>query len=148
MADEAGQAPKDIIGFLDYYFVKKAPFQIPEQGREAIVKWGPWIAVVLIALSLPAILALLGFGASLIPFGGYYYATGFGLSTIFLIVHFGLMIAALPGLFARKMSGWRLMFYAEVATLVYLLAFYAIVAAIIRALIAFYILFQIRTKYS
>ena len=148
MADEASQAPKDIIGFFDFYFVKKAPFQIPEQGRELIVKWGPWITVVLIALTLPLILVLLGFGTAFIPFGGYAYATGFGLGAIFLIVYFGLMIAALPGLFARKMSGWRLMFYAELSALVHSLLILAIVSGIIGALIGFYILFQIRTKYS
>lgn len=148
MADDVSQAPKDIIGFLDYYFVRKAPFQLPEQVREAIVKWGPWIAVILLALALPAVLFLLGIGTALVPFGGYYYAGGFGLAAIFLIVHVVLLIAALPGLFARKMSAWRLMFYAEVVTFVQLLLVYAIVAAVIRALIAFYILFQIRTKYS
>jgi hypothetical protein len=148
VADDANQAPKDIIGFLDFYFVKKAPFQIPEQGRELIVKWGPWITVVLIAITLPLILILLGLGTALVPFGGYYYASGFGLAAIFLIVYFGLMIAALPGLFARKMSGWRLMFYAEVSSLVHSLLVLAIVSAIIGGLIGFYILFQIRTKYN
>ena len=43
----ADQAPKDIIGFLDYYLVTKAPFQLPMNIKEGIVKYGPWIAVVL-----------------------------------------------------------------------------------------------------
>lgn len=148
MADEAGQAPKDIIGFLDFYLVKKAPIQIPEQGREWIVKWGPWIALVLLALSLPLVLALLGLGTALVPFGGYYYATGWGLAAVFLIVYFVLRIMALPGLFARKMTGWRLMFYSQIAVLVYSLLYGAVVSGIIGALIGFYILFQVRTKYS
>ena len=40
MADTE-QAPKDLFGFLDFYLVKKAPFQIPDGGREFIVKYGP-----------------------------------------------------------------------------------------------------------
>ena len=35
MADES-QAPKDLIGFLDFYLVKKAPFQLPDGAKEAI----------------------------------------------------------------------------------------------------------------
>ena len=147
MADDTSQAPKDIIGFLDYYLVKKAPFQIPEEGRELIVKWGPWITVILLALMMPLALAVLGVGTILMPFGGYAYATGFGLAAVFLILHFALMIMALPGLFARKMSGWRLMFYAQVASLLESLLYYAVGTGIITALIAFYILFQVRTKY-
>jgi hypothetical protein len=145
---DVSQAPKDIIGFFDYYFVKKAPFQIPDQGREAIVKWGPWITVVLVTLCLPLIMLLLGVGTALIPFRGYYYASGFGLAAIFLVFYFGLMIAALPGLFGRKMSGWRLMFYAEIASLAHAMLIFAVVPGIISALIAFYILFQVRSKYS
>lgn len=147
MADDASQAPKDIIGFLDYYLVKKAPFQIPEDGRELIVKWGPWITVILLALMLPLALAVLGVGSFLMPYGGYAYATGFGVAAVFLVLHFALMIMALPGLFARKMSGWRLMFYAQVASLVQSIMYYAIGTGLVTALIAFYIMFQVRTKY-
>jgi len=147
VADDASQAPKDIIGFLDYYLVKKAPFQIPEDGRELIVKWGPWITVILLALMLPLALAVLGVGSFLMPYGGYAYATGFGVAAVFLVLHFALMIMALPGLFARKMSGWRLMFYAQVASLVQSIMYYAIGTGLVTALIAFYIMFQVRTKY-
>jgi hypothetical protein len=148
MADDGGQAPKDIIGFLDYYLVKKAPFQIPDAGREWIVKFGPWITLVLIILTLPFVLALLGLGAFLAPFGGVVYAAGFGLAAIFILVCFGLMIFALPGLFARKMSGWSLMFYAQIASLVGSLAGGSIVSGLIGALISFYILFQVRGLYK
>ena len=74
------QAPKDLIGFLDYYLVKKAPFQIPDNAKEWLVQYGPWITIVVIVLTLPAILALLGLGAVLLPFAGY--GAGFGLLAI------------------------------------------------------------------
>ena len=148
MADDTGQAPKDIIGFLDFYLVKKAPFQIPEAGREWIVKFGPWIALVLMVLSLPFVLALLGLGTMLAPFAGVGYATGFGLAAVFLLAHFALMIFALPGLFARKLSGWNLMFYAQIASLVGSLVGGSIIGGLIGAVIAFYIMFQVRGLYK
>src|SRR5688572_3390229 len=79
------EAPKDLIGFLDFYLVKKAPFQIPDAGRELIVKFGPWITVVLLILLLPVLLFALGLGAFFIPFSGAAgvgYAGSFGLLTI------------------------------------------------------------------
>jgi hypothetical protein len=144
---ETEQAPKDMIGFFDFYLVKKAPFQIPEGGREAIVKYGPWIAVVLLVISLPILLVALGFTAVFLPFAGA-YAPGWGLSTITMLIGLGLEVAALPGLFARKMSGWRLMFYSILVQTVGSLLVGNIVGAILGALIGLYVLFQVRTKYS
>jgi hypothetical protein len=68
---------------------------------------GPWITVVLLILTLPLLLVALGLGTLLMPFGGVGYASGFGILTLVVVVEIGLMIAALPGLFNRKMSGWR-----------------------------------------
>ena len=147
MTTEA-QAPKDPMGLLDYYLVKKAPFQSPDAAREWIVKFGPWIAVVLLVLSLPAVLIILGVGTFLMPFGGVGYAAGFGLSAIALLVSLALEAMALPGLFARKMSGWKLMFYGQAVGCLASLLSGAIVSAIIGALISFYILFQVRNLYS
>ncbi len=141
------EPPRDLIGFLDFYLVKKAPFQIPDGGREWIVKFGPWITVVLLILTLPILLVALGIGAVFVPFGGIGYASGFGLLTIAVIVEIGLMIAALPGLFARKMAGWRLLFYAQLVSIVFSLLSGNIVGGLLFGLIALYILFQVRTLY-
>ena len=141
------EPPKDLIGFLDFYLVKKAPFQIPDGGREWIVKFGPWITVVLLILTLPLLLVALGIGAFFMPWGGVGYATGFGFLTLVVIVELGLMIAALPGLFARKMSGWQLLFYSQLVSIVYNLLTGSIVGGLLFGLIALYILFQVRTLY-
>jgi hypothetical protein len=140
-------APKDLIGFLDFYLVKKAPFQLPENVKEWLVKWGPWITVVLLILSLPPLLFVLGIGTILIPFGGVGYARGFTLSVLLLFVQVGLMIAALPGLFARRMQGWTLLFYAELISIVASVLSGAIVGGLLGGLIGLYILFQIRPLY-
>jgi hypothetical protein len=139
--------PKDLIGFLDFYLVKKAPFQIPDGGREVIVRFGPWITLILLILTLPLLLFALGIGAVFIPFGGIGYASGFGVLTIFVIVEIGLMIAALPGLFARKMAGWRLLFYSQLVSIVYNVLSGSIVGGLLFGLISLYILFQVRPLY-
>ncbi len=150
MADDApktDQPPKDLVGFLDYYLVKKAPFQLPDNAKEWIVKYGPWIAVVLIVLLLPPMLFVLGLGAIFLPFGGYAYATGFTYVTLLLLVELGLDIAALPGLFARKMQGWRLIFYARIIAIVSGLLTANVLGALVGGLISLYILFQVRGLY-
>ena len=152
MTEDRDQAPKDWIGFLDFYFVKKAPVQLPDNAKEAIVKYGPWIAIVLLVLAVPPLLFVLGLGALVmpfaVPFGGAGYAASFTSFTAILIVQLGLEIAALPGLFARKMSGWRLIFYGRIVGLVSTLLAGLVLSAAISALIGFYILFQVRPLYS
>jgi len=143
MTADSNQPPKDLIGFLDYYLVTKAPFQLPDSLKEIIVKFGPWIAVILLVLSLPALLVVLGVSTAFMP-----YAIGFGiLWALAFCLHLVLMGLALPGLFARKMSGWTLMFYAQVVSIVASLLSHAFIGAIIFGLISFYILFQVRSKY-
>lgn len=147
MADST-QAPKDLMGFLEFYLVQKAPFQIPDAGKEWIVKYGPWITVVMLILSLPLLLIALGIGTVLVPFAGVGYATGFGYLAILTLVTVGLQVAALPGLFARKMSGWNLVFYSRIVSFVGSLLMGALISAILGALISLYILFQIRPLYK
>lgn len=139
-------APKDPIGFLDYYLVQKAPFQLPDRAKEAIVRYGPWIAIVLLLISLPLILLAFGLGAALLPFAPYGY-TGFGFTAIVVLIEIVLDIAALPGLFARKMSGWRLIFYARLVAIAHSLLMGAILSAIVGGIISLYILFQVRPLY-
>ena len=144
---DAAEPPKDLIGFLDFYLVQKAPFQLPDNAKEWIVQWGPWITVVLLILSLPPLLFVLGLGTLLIPLGGMVYAAGFTYATVVLFVEVGLMAAALPGLFARKMSGWTLLFWSRIISFVFSILRGTIVGAILGALISLYILFQVRTLY-
>ncbi|MGE5244886.1 MAG: chromate transporter [Betaproteobacteria bacterium] len=145
------QAPKDLIGFLDFYLVKKAPFQIPDGGKEAIVKYGPWIVVVLLVISLPLVLFALGIGAILLPFaalGSPTAAGGFGFAMLVVCAELVLDVMSLPGLFARKMSGWNLIFYSRLLSIVSSLLMGAIVSAIVGGLIGLYILFQVRPLYQ
>ena len=139
------QPPKDMVGFFDYYLVKKAPFQLPDAVKEFIVKFGPWITAMLLIRWLPALFRVFGVSVAYGP----YDVGGFGLLwSVALCVYLALMVLALPGLFARKMSGWTLMFYAQVVSVVSSLVSYQVVGALIFGLISFYILFQIRSLYK
>ena len=137
-----------LIATLDEYLVKKAPFQIPEGGKEFIVRFGPWISLVLLLLTLPLLLVALGLGALVAPFVGVGYGANFGVVAILALVQVVMLGLALPGLFARKMSGWTLLFYAELVGFVSSMVSGAIIGGIIGTLIGLYILFQVRTKYS
>jgi hypothetical protein len=143
----AVNAPKDLIGFLDFYLVKKAPFQLPDAAKEFIVKFGPWITLVLLILTLPILLFALGIGAVFVPFAGAAYAGGFGVLTLFVLVEIGLMVAALPGLFNRKMAGWRLLFYSQLISIVYNLLAGNIIGGLVIGLVTLYVLFQVRPLY-
>ncbi len=142
------QPPKDLIGFLDYYFVQKAPFQIPDNAREWLVKFAPWIIVVLLVLTLPLLLLALGLSTALAPFAGPAYAVGLGYLVIFIVAEVALRVAALPGLFARRMAGWRLLFYAQLVGVAFSLLSGAIIGAILSFVIGMYVLFQVRTLYK
>ena len=144
----ADQPPKDMIGFLDYYLVTKAPFQLPMNVKEAIVKYGPWISIVLLVLLLPPILVVFGIGSLLIPFAGPVYATSFTWLTLLTIVEVGMLVAALPGLFARKMQGWRMIFYSRILSIISLLLSGLVLNALVGGLIGLYILFQVRSLYE
>lgn len=139
---------KDPFGLLEYYLVEKAPFQIPPNAKEWIVRYGPWIAVVLMIVSLPPLLLALGVGATLVPFGGAGYAAGFTYAAVGAVVQIGLTLAALPGLFARKMSGWQRLFYATLVGFVFSLLSGSIAGGILGTLISLYILFQVRPLYK
>jgi len=141
------EAPRDLIGFLDFYLVKKAPFQLPNEVREFLVKFGPWIALVLLILSLPGLLVMLGVGTVLLPFGGLGYAAGFTYLTVVLLAQLVLLVMALPGLFKRQMSAWKLLFYSQLVGIVFSLLMGSILGALIGGLIGLYILFQVRPLY-
>ena len=136
---------------LDLYLVKKAPFQLPANIKELIVKFGPYITLVLMILALPIILLAFGWSAVLLP--AYGVAAGFGagisatIGLVLAIVSLVLEAIALPGLFKRSKVGWNFVFYALLVSVVS----YVInldIMSIIFSVVSFYFLFQIRSYYK
>lgn len=140
-----------LVNSIEPYFTTKSPFQLPKNIREFLVKYIPWINVVILVILAPGILLALGIGTAALPFSGMAgvdSATGLTITLLALVIQVVLMIAALPGLFNRKISGWNLSFYAVLFNLAYSLLSFQILSGILGAVIGAYILFQIKSYYK
>ena len=142
------QAPTDLFGFLEYYLVTRAPFQLPDSVKEWTVRYGPWITIVVLVVMLPAALMTMGFGAVAAPFLGVGRAASAEVRGLGLLIQFALTAAAMPGLFARKMSAWKLLFYAQIVHAIFSVLAGEIVSAVVVGVISMYVLFQVRPLYK
>lgn len=140
---------------LELYFVKKAPFQLPPNVKEALVKFAPWITIIFMIIAIPPILLVLGLGALVAPFsvfmgpaGAIRYGTNYVISMIVLAVSIILELMAIPGLFARSIRGWRLVYWSTLISLISSLLTFNVLNAILTAVISLYILFQIKSYYK
>lgn len=135
---------------LDGFFGEKLP-ALPMGVREFLVKFGPWLVLVSVVLMLPALLAALGLGAIAVPFaylGGVRTGFNFSLGLIFALITFILSIVALPGLFGRKMSAWRLLFYSSLVMAVENLLSMNLSGLVVGSAVGWYFLFQIKGLYK
>lgn len=134
------------------YFLKKAP-ALPKNIKEVIVTLAPWLEIVGVVLSLPALMAVIGFNAMMYgtPYGGYYTANSggsFSLASIFLIAGLILMVLAIPGLFKRSRMGWNYVYYSVLLNAIYSLVTMQLFGLIVGTLISLYLLFQVRSYYK
>lgn len=156
---------------LEEVFVKKAPFQLPQNGKKWIVQWSPWINLVLGLLTLWAAKALWDLGHTVntlvgylndlsVAYGGNTASPELGVfywvSLIVLIAEAVLMLAAVPGLMKRSKSrGWNLVFLGALANIAYGVFYLftdqggvgSFISSLIGSAIGLYILFQIREYY-
>ena len=151
----------ELITNLEGFFAK-AP-HLPNNVRELIVKVSPYLAIIGIVFSIPAIFGLLGLGFVTAPFrmiggygaglaaGGYGMMGGFGafwfLAGIFAIVNMVLLILAFPGLKSRSEKGWRYVFYVALLGALQNLLSFNLVGLIIFTTLNLYILFEIKSHY-
>ena len=139
---------------LDLYFGQKAP-PMPPNVKELLVKCAPWVTLVILVITLPAVLIALGLGALAAPLAfligpGYGVSYGVTYTVAMLILGISVVLEALsiPGLFRRTRQGWRFAYYATLVSVVGSLIGLNIVSAMVSALVGFYILFQIRPYYG
>lgn len=129
----------------ELYLVKKAPFQLPENVKELIVKYGPYVSVVVLLVSL------LGLGALFSPLamlGGVQYGYGNFISIIIAIATLVLSGLSIPGLLKRSISGWRLAWYSALVSAVGALLSRDIFGLVLGLLISMYVLYQIKSYYK
>ena len=136
--------------FLEEYMVKKAPFAIPQSGKEIIVKIAPYLIIIFAILAVPVIIAGLGLSAILAPVAmmGGYNPMGAYVSLLFTMVAFVIEIMAVPSLLSRSIKGWNFVFYASIVSLAGSILSFNIIGGIIGAIIGWYILFQVRELYK
>jgi len=140
---------------LDEYMVQKAFFTFPLGLKEFLVAVAPYLIIISVILSIPLFLSVLGLGAMMMPLGivAGGWGMGFGLKALVTLIMTGVVVAievfALPGLFAKKRSAWRLLFYASIVSFIgSILSFNGLVGGIIGALLSWYILFQVKDMYK
>lgn len=136
---------------LELYLVKKAPYTLPDNIKELIVTYSPWVSLVLGIVLLPVVMGLLGMGAILSPFaylGGSRFGSLYMMSMIVSLVELVLYFVAIPSLLKRSMSGWRLVFYSTLLGAVSSLLGYNVLGAIVGTLISLYVLYQIKSYYK
>ena len=145
---------KSLMAKLDAFFTeylgKKAP-AIPENIKEAIVKYGPYLVVIGLILSIGPIIAFFGIStlvAPVVALSGVRYGAGYYLSTLVLLASLVIEAIAIPGLFGRKKSGWNLMYLSALINAVYAIVNLNVFGLIIGTGITMYILFQIRSYYQ
>lgn len=134
-----------LISHLNVWFGQKAP-ALPVKAKEVIVKIAPWLALVMVALAAPVVLALVGFGGYIGRYAMYGMYAG-GWYWIFAAATIVLNILALPGLFKPSKSGWTFSFYAVLVGGVQNIVMMNLGGLIIGLAIGFYILFQIKPYY-
>lgn len=144
-------APKVLLEQqLETYFIEKAPFQVPLNIKESIVKYVPWINLVLMIILFPVVLAVLGLGTIFTPvsfLGGVGAGFSFMLTIIFTVAILILRALALPGLFNRKRSGWVFTYYGDLINVLLNIISLSIIGLLFDVLFLF-ILFQVRNYYK
>ncbi len=138
-----------IVNTVEEWYSKLPP--LPKSWTDVIVKITPWIALVFGALGVLGSIAAFGVLTVLAPFvaigGGIGTAANGVIGSLLALVSSGLLLAAFPGTRARKMSGWRFLFWSEVVSLISAVIYFS-VGGVTGALIGFYILFQIKSHYK
>jgi hypothetical protein len=136
-----------LTNFFEDIFLKKAP-GMPVAVKEILVKYGPYITILMLVLSIPTVLFILGVGAALTPYG---YAAraglGFSFAVIFLVVSMVMQGLSVSGLLARKMSGWNWVYWSVLVNIIYSVLSLNIVGGLISAVLGLWVLFQIREYY-
>lgn len=159
MADKKGSDFKSLFGQLesnlDLYLGQKAP-QLPKEWKEFIVKVAPYLAIFGVVFGIPAVLALFGFSAFVLPIGTLggmmsgrpFLGVGYIVNVLFLVGVIILEALAISPLFKRSKTGWNYMFYATLLGAIQNLVSFNVGGLIIGTLLSLYILFQVKELYK
>jgi hypothetical protein len=140
---------------LDFYFLKKAPFSLPNNIKELLVGFAPYLIILNIITKVFVFIGLLGLMNPSFPFGpvGHFspmirYKTSYVIYALELGIILTLKALSLPGLFRKERQGWVYLFYASLIGLVFGLLSGEVISALFGVLIGWYILFQVKEYYK
>lgn len=147
------ESKNDLVDTVGEWFEKFPP--LPKNGREALVKFAPVISLVFGILGVITSISGLGLLTATSPFailGGAQavssYGTGF-IAVLFYLVSSVLLLAAFPGLKAKKLSGWNMLFWSEIVSFVGgIVSLTSILSALLGVIIGLYLVFQIKSYYK
>jgi len=135
---------------LNLYFGKKAPV-MPENIKEFIVKYSPYLTIAVLIFTLPAILLAFGLTTFAMPFAyvsGFHQGFSFSLIALISLAALVFEVMAIPGLFKRTKKSWQYLFYASLLSLLSSFLNLNLGSIIVGGTISFYILFQIKSYYK
>jgi heme/copper-type cytochrome/quinol oxidase subunit 4 len=142
--------------------VTKAPFQIPTNGRKAMAKYLPYIALVVGILSLLGALTLYNAAMLLTAVTGYAATYGVAqnvatmawIGILLLVVEAFIYFMAFPKLKKGEKSGWNLLFVGALLNIVYAVVTLVIgmdvmglIWNLLSSVIGLYLLFQVHDEY-
>ncbi len=128
---------------LEPIFTKQLP-PFPDNIKDLFVKIAPFLAIISVVFGVLGA----GFGSLFSPFAWFEGSFIYGIGMIFLIVMVALNALSIPGLFNQKKDGWKYMYYAQFVRVIYSLCLGSWFGGLVGAFIGFWILFQIKEKYS
>ncbi|MEI7653085.1 MAG: hypothetical protein WCJ70_02295 [bacterium] len=160
----------DIEALGDKYLVREAPFQLPTEIKDLIVKIAYPLAVVgavlmgvALIMLIPVMIAYMGISVLVMPFSGP-RMVGFdliglilaALNVYVLVLSIKWYYAALPGLKAHTRAGWEYVFYGSLLGVVSSLInshsimgiFFSIGPALVSLIISMYLWFQVKDRYT
>lgn len=141
-----------VMQALDNFFGDKGPVQLPKSVKVWIAKWAWLFALIGVVFRGFGLLTLLGLGAVFsgvaASTGSFSFFSAIGLGILFLAAEGLLLLISIPGLKNQKMNGWNFVFYAEIVAIVGNILSFNLYGAVISAVIGFFFLFQIRSRFS
>lgn len=146
---------QQLEAFFEDLFLKKIGYQLPATAKETLVKIAPWITIIILVLSIPAILAVFGMGSFVgsmgLAFGvslGFRYYLGIAVLAVQVI----LMAMSISGLMKRELKGWRLVYYSSLVSVAYgIINAYGVGSllwSLLASAIGLYMLFQVKSYYK
>ena len=159
-----GGALKNLEGTLEEYLVKKAPFQLPKNVKEIIVKFAPYLAILGVVMGISGVLETifvpLGFVGGMMA-GRPFLEVGLIINVLFLGVMVLLEALAIPGLFSRSIKGWTFLYWSVLVGVIFNFVSLIFVTfnnfgffdlagmgAIVMKVVSLYFLFQVKEYYK